>query len=68
MKNHLEESVSASERGVFFFQISGKPMSQHGANIQCTAGVVIFQMKCKSTFLSVHRGLKSHYMFLKTTV
>lgn len=42
-------------------------MSQHGANIQCTAGVVIFQMKCKTTFLHVHRGLRIHYTFLKAT-
>jgi len=43
-------------------------MSQHGANVQCTAGAVIFQTKCKTTFLSVHRGLRSHYIFLKATV
>lgn len=59
-KAHLEETVSAPEKGVFFFQISDKTMSQHGANIQCTAWVVISQMKYKTTFLSVHRGLRSH--------
>lgn len=43
-------------------------MPQYGTNVQCIAGVIIFQIKYKTTFLSVHRGLRSHYILFKATV
>lgn len=43
-------------------------MPQYGTNVQCTVGVTVFQIKHKTTFLSIHRGLRSHYIIFKATV
>lgn len=61
-------SVSPWKRGILFFQISGKLMPQYGTNVQCTVGVTIFQIKHKTTFLSIHRSLRSHCIIFKATV